>query len=1294
MISLISSYKAPLPPTKQTSALNDLKRQLSVRFSGGGTGTGTDNNNDNDSGADKANESTNYLDKFVYQGSLDSKGDVDQTPQQEVSEAQEPEPESLTVDDSKSTFEPGKKWKRRERRLAEKLFDDIKTGKFTDAIKKLEKGVRLDYVDDETGYNFLTRAMVDPSPEMIAALLKTGMDVDTVDAKKRTLVTMMLNNPDLPTGIANLIFSYKPKALSRSLKDQHGLNMLMEQSRTDVFKKMLDAGSRLDLPSLSDDVLANLSEPPLISAILQNKPLELDLMLTHQTRPDLNIRGHEFMTPLHATAMVNSTRMAEKFLARGADLDVFDEDGDSPFHQAVISAIEEHQDPSELLDLMVAHQPDHIALVDQKNTLDGNTALHQVFLEPTRPMESDSVDPIVDLKIKLAVRLANKLITDFDADINAKNDNGETPLMLALDKGMWDGVDLLLANPSLDLSVADKNGRTALERFELKTGCKMIDLVAFAASSDEAMFARLKKLDELGLNASNLSAARIPKRTDEQLGAIRRLFKHETLPKSVLENTTMNSGPVYTAMTNKNYDVAKWLLEKISETNSDGLDVVYVGGDKPANLLSLVALDRSAEALEMAEFLLDKGVSPLRPSMFSALSQAVQAANLSVVKLFVDKLDTSIDTTPLGNAPVFNDFFNTKFVHDVGVKDEEGNPVKTPIAMSYGVLSYLAENVKDMNALDTFGKHPLMYAFEKSDWTAFNILLDHGADLSAPAGDDKTVLDLIQKHAYDNNIAGEPISLTEVLVSAKQIDLAKRLIKEQDLLNLNSTEMLSMMDKPVRDKLKPELLKHHSKLYVGKSGETISDGTNLMKELIDTNSDVTDWVKKEPQLLNEQQAAQSYISSLEYALKPETLRSFHTLIKAGASVGVQSHVTGNNIFHSLPYLLDSLMTQSRNSASKSIFDRLNDQLENDLEINPLNVPNKENKTPFESLLAEACVFGDDTLQKGHITAFLTKYMAHGAELRPSFIRQTESIAKETLGQYDIDTNIIAMIESHGYPGMAEMLLHKYNEPELLNSISHNTLISLLKSNQLDLFSLILKKAKEQNNTPVLNMIKENAGELLLACLADSGDVATSALKILIAFEPDLINAELVQAPFLLETARNEKYNLAQFAINNNADVSAKSKKGYSLLFILINNLRKDKAQKVMMMSLIDRVLKKEPSLLNEVNPNGHTPLMSAVQAQDLDVVKKLVKAGSDLTAVTSKGNSLKDFVDRFDAEESGIGAYLESKYPNDIDAQIALKKAALEEEDAPLNRPDGRPTEKGRAAAIEALKKAQKNLDK
>jgi ankyrin repeat protein len=190
-----------------------------------------------------------------------------------------------------------------------------------------------------------------------------------------------------------------------------------------------------------------------------------ELLLANKA--EVNAKAKDGSTPLHFAAQINSKDVAELLLANGANVNARDNGGYTPLHWA---ANECSIDVTKLLLANKAevsakakdgYTPLHFAAqmfsykqvaelllakgaeVNARNA-DGETPLHVVVREPLKMIGLGSVIG-GDLKFMLEGGNTSvvELLMDKGADVNAKDNNGKTPLREALNHGFKDIAKLL-----------------------------------------------------------------------------------------------------------------------------------------------------------------------------------------------------------------------------------------------------------------------------------------------------------------------------------------------------------------------------------------------------------------------------------------------------------------------------------------------------------------------------------------------------------------------------------------------------------------------------------------------------------------------------------------------------------------------------------------------------------------------------------------------------------------------------------------------------------------------------------
>jgi ankyrin repeat protein len=220
-------------------------------------------------------------------------------------------------------------------------------------------------------------------------------------------------------------------------RHSHGcpmLNVAVEQKDTLSVQLLLEHGANVNSATAVD---GGAMDPALIPAAYTNNIEIIELLLKHGADP--RIKGYQNNTALHS---VKSKQAAELLLAKGADVQAKDKYGRTPFQRLSNTNLDyiNHNALFELMKFLVAHG----ASVNDYDD-EGNTPLHLAA-------EKGHADFIL-------------FLIEIGADINAKDREGSTPLLLAM-KNKRHEVALVLISKNAEINAEDRDKRTALHYAE------------------------------------------------------------------------------------------------------------------------------------------------------------------------------------------------------------------------------------------------------------------------------------------------------------------------------------------------------------------------------------------------------------------------------------------------------------------------------------------------------------------------------------------------------------------------------------------------------------------------------------------------------------------------------------------------------------------------------------------------------------------------------------------------------------------------------------------------------------
>ncbi len=161
---------------------------------------------------------------------------------------------------------------------------------------------------------------------------------------------------------------------------------------------------------------------------------------------DVNLKDNDGQTPPHWATKHGYQEIVELLIARGADVNLKDNDGQTPLHWATKHAYQE------IVELLIAHGAD----VNLK--------------------DNDGQPPLLHWAAKHGYQERVKMLIAHGADVNLQDISGDTPLYEAASRGHQDIVKLLIAHGA-DVNLQDIIGDNPLHRAASRGHQEIVELL-------------------------------------------------------------------------------------------------------------------------------------------------------------------------------------------------------------------------------------------------------------------------------------------------------------------------------------------------------------------------------------------------------------------------------------------------------------------------------------------------------------------------------------------------------------------------------------------------------------------------------------------------------------------------------------------------------------------------------------------------------------------------------------------------------------------------------------------------
>ncbi|WP_341816915.1 ankyrin repeat domain-containing protein [Wolbachia endosymbiont (group A) of Agelastica alni] len=520
-------------------------------------------------------------------------------------------------------------------------------------------------------------------------------------------------------------------------KDIHGetpLHRAAEKGRLEVVEKLIENGANVNEKGDNENT-------PLHWAA-ENGYLEVIEKLI-ENGANVNEKGDNENTPLHWAAAKGRLEVVEKLIEKGANIGVEDKGGKTPFERA------EKNQRTEVAKFLATVKDN-----DDKTALHyaaekGNLDLVRLLIENVADINAKNKDGMTPFKIALVydkTEVINFLAIAKDknnntalhyavegdeygltfsllfkgADLEARNEDGMTPLLLAAKRGSSSVVRSLVGSGDFypDISVKDKNGRTALKIALEYNQTEMVDLLQEVQNNyNDHLFdsIRFRNFDKT-IHFLNLGAD---------------------------VNATDEAGctPLYRTVELYDSAIAKLLIDRGADVNVRGYHNSTLLHESINEDVAKLLIDRGANINARD----DDGQTPLHRSLCSGRPRMVEFFVNSGADIEARDDDGQ---TPLHSAVDCCNSDNIELLIRKGANvNAEDNDNQTPLhyaaaGCDLNAAKSLINRGANINARDIFDMMPLHYTTKGNNLDVAEFLIGRNASINAKNKDGKTPLDL------------------------------------------------------------------------------------------------------------------------------------------------------------------------------------------------------------------------------------------------------------------------------------------------------------------------------------------------------------------------------------------------------------------------------------------------------------------------------------------------------------------------------------------------------------------------
>ncbi|CAH0549306.1 unnamed protein product [Brassicogethes aeneus] len=555
----------------------------------------------------------------------------------------------------------------------------------------INQGADVNLRDSKDNATALHDAALTENVEIANVLLSKDADIDAQDINGKSPLIFAVSNNHTET--AKFLINKGADVNLRGSKDNAtALHDAAATGNVEIAKVLLSKDADIDAQDIN-------GYSPLMFAVIKNHTETAKFLINHGA--DVNLRSSKYnRTALHDAAATGNVEIAKVLLSKDADIDAQDINGYSPLMFAV------NKNHTETAKFLINHGAD----VNLRSSKYNSTALH---------------DAAATENVEIAKVLLSK-----DADIDAQDINGYSPLMFAVIKNHTETAKFLI-NKGADVNLrGSKSNATALH---------------VAAATGNVEIAKVLLSKDADIDAQDINGY------SPLIYAVRK--NHTETAKFLinkgadvnLRGSKDNATALHDAAATGNVEIANVLVSNGADINAQDIN-----GYSP--LMCAVSNNHT----ETAESLINQGADVklcCSKDKRMALHVAAATGNVKIAKVLLSNgADINAQDingySPLMFAVIKNHTETAEFLinqgADVNLRGSKDNRTALQAAAATGnveIANVLVSNGADINAQDIKGKSPLMFAVNKNHTETAEFLINHGADVNLRGSkDNRTAL--------------------------------------------------------------------------------------------------------------------------------------------------------------------------------------------------------------------------------------------------------------------------------------------------------------------------------------------------------------------------------------------------------------------------------------------------------------------------------------------------------------------------------------------------------------------------